>query len=116
MGEDFQYAEKVKQKPKFFTYAEYQKILIAFNEVEDKRWQLFPYLYRQTGLRKGEISALQWKDFYPKSEYPFVRISKALEWSQGETNPAGKSAKSTSGKREIALQPETVAKLKAYRI
>jgi len=116
MGEDFQYAEKVKQKTKFFTYAEYQKILTALNEVEDKRWQIFPYLYGQTGLRKGEIAALQWKDFNLKSEYPFVRISKALEWSQGETNPTVKSPKSTSGEREIALQPETVAKLKAYRI
>ena len=85
------------------------------NDVEDKRWEIFPYLYGQTGLRKGEIAALQWKDFDLTSEYLFVRVSKALEWSQGETRPTVKSPKSTSGEREVALHPESVAKLKAYR-
>ena len=47
--------------------------------VGDKRWRIFPYLYGQTGLRKSEIAALQWKDFDLNTVSPFVRVLKASE-------------------------------------
>ena len=85
LGLRIKYAKKlrIRQRIEIFTSIEYQEILADLNYVEDKRWEIFPYLYGLTGLLEGEIAALQGKDFDLTNEYPLVRASKALEWSQG---------------------------------
>ena len=66
-------------------------------------------------MRKSEISALQWGDIDMDAPVPILRISRTLEYSNGERRPTIKTPKSKAGSRHIPLTVEIVAALKTYR-
>lgn len=65
-----------------------------------------------TGMRKGEILGLRWKDVDFEQRVLYVR--QALEYSRGKA-PRFKEPKTRAGRRQVALTPEAVQLLKAHR-
>jgi len=90
-------------------------ILAEADKLSDRRWFIFPLLAIWTGMRKSEISALQWGDIDMDAPVPILRISRTLEYSNGERRPTIKTPKSKAGSRHIPLTVEIVAALKTYR-
>jgi len=78
-------------------------------------WFIFPLLAIWTGMRKSEISALQWGDMDLEAPVPILKISRTLEYSNGERRPTIKTPKSKAGSRDIPLTIEIIAALRAYR-
>ena len=76
---------------------------------EDKVWHDFFYTELTTGLRRGEICGLMWKDFDASTEtlkiLRSVNAPKRGELEIGET-------KTERGRRTIRLPPSTVQRLK----
>ena len=103
------------EKVMVFEDHELNLILAEADKLCDRRWFIFPLLAIWTGMRKSEISALQWGDIDMDAPVPILRISRTLEYSNGERRPTIKTPKSKAGSRHIPLTVEIVAALKTYR-
>jgi integrase len=103
------------EKVMVFEDHELDLILVEADKLCDRRWFIFPLLAIWTGMRKSEISALQWGDIDMDAPVPILRISRTLEYSNGERRPTIKTPKSKAGSRHIPLTVEIVAALKTYR-
>jgi integrase len=77
---------------------------------ETRLYPLF-YLALATGLRAGELLALQWPDLDLDAGTLTVRHT----WGPGENGHALGKPKTKAGTREIPLSPDTVAVLAAWR-
>ena len=76
---------------------------------------MFFVLGLRTGLRKGEIAALQWSDFTFGENISFLEVKRAVDWSKGDNKPFLKSPKTKKSKRQIVLTNDTAHELKLYR-
>ena len=103
------------EKVMVFEDHELNLILAEADKLCDRRWFIFPLLAIWTGMRKSEISALQWGDIDMDAPVPILRISRTLEYSNGERRPTIKTPKSKAGSRYIPLTEEIVTALKTYR-
>jgi integrase len=103
------------EKDMVFEDHELNLILAEADKLTDRRWFIFPLLAIWTGMRKSEISALQWGDIDLEAPVPILKISRTLEYSNGERRPTIKTPKSKAGSRDIPLTIEVIAALKAYR-
>lgn len=72
------------------------------------KW-LFPYIALMTGMRKGEILALQWKDIDFKEN--IINVSKSV-YHYGD-KPCIKSPKTDAGVRLVPLLPQLKEKLES---
>jgi len=83
-----------------------------YAKVHDQRWYMLVFLGLHTGLRKGELLALQWRHIDLKERTLTVR--QTMEYSAGDTAGKLKKPKSKSGVREIVLSETAVRELKRY--
>lgn len=72
---------------------------------------LFPYIALMTGMRKGEILALKWKDI--DFENNIINVSKSVYHEYGR--PKIKEPKTKAGIRTVPLLPKAKAVLNEYR-
>ena len=86
---------KTKKNDKYFTHQEYIFGLLAFS----------------TGMRRGEMTPLEWTDF--DLDAKTVKINKAVSYASGRTEIG--NPKTKSGIREIQLDDFLVSQIKAYR-
>lgn len=70
------------------------------NENIDKPFGLMAYMALYTGLRRGELCALQWKDI--DFEKRTIRVSKSVYWTNDHV-PHIKEPKTSAGIREVPL-------------
>lgn len=62
---------------------------------------LFPYMLLYTGLRRGELLALQWKDI--DFDGRTIRVTKSVTYAETGNQPQLKSPKTESGVRDVVL-------------
>ena len=74
---------------------------------------LFPYMLLYTGLRRGEILALQWKDIDFKKRT--VRVTKSVSFLETGNQPVVKSPKTKAGERKVVLMERLAEKLLPIR-
>lgn len=70
------------------------------NENIDKPFGLMAYMALYTGLRRGELCALQWKDI--DFEKKTIRVSKSVYWTNDHV-PHIKEPKTNAGIREVPI-------------
>lgn len=70
------------------------------NENIDKPFGLMMYMALYTGLRRGELCALTWKDI--DFEQKIIKVNKSIYWTDDHV-PHVKSPKTASGEREVPL-------------
>ena len=70
------------------------------NENVDKPFGLMMYMALYTGLRRGELCALTWKDIDFKQK--IIKVNKSIYWTDDHV-PHVKSPKTASGEREVPL-------------
>lgn len=87
---------------------EEEQLAIIRKHVEDP-FGLFPYMLLYTGLRRGEILALQWKDIDIGNRT--ISVTKAVTYARTGNQPEIKSTKTEAGKREIVLLDRLATKL-----
>lgn len=73
------------------------------NENTDKPFGLMAYMALYTGLRRGELCALQWKDI--DFEKQIIRVTKSIYWTNDHV-PHVKDPKTSSGIREVPMMDE----------
>lgn len=83
--------------------------LTIIREHIDDDFGLFAYMLLYTGLRRGEILALQWKDidFGQRT----INVTKSVTYAGTGNQPEIKSPKTESGNREIILLDRLAKKL-----
>ena len=108
--------ELVEKKDVAVFEPEEQKSLIQaareYAKQLDPRWFLKVLLGLHTGMRRGELYALQWKHIDLEAKQ--IRVEQSLEYSQGDTKGRLKAPKSTAGKRIISITTMLCAELKKY--
>ena len=107
--------DDVDYAPHSFSISDAQTVLETIYAMEDKRWTMFFVLGLRTGLRKGEIAALQWSDITFGDNVSFLEVKRAVDWSKGDNRPFLKSPKTQKSKRKIVLTRDTAQELKIYR-
>ena len=107
--------DDVDYAPHSFSISDAQTVLETIYTLEDRRWTMFFVLGLRTGLRKGEIAALQWSDFTFGENISFLEVKRAVDWSKGDNKPFLKSPKTKKSKRQIVLTNDTAHELKLYR-
>lgn len=75
----------------------------------DDAFGLFPYMLLYTGLRRGEILALQWRDIDFGNRT--ISITKSVTYAGTGNQPVLKSTKTEAGNREIILLDRLAKKL-----
>ena len=70
------------------------------NENVDKPFGLMMYMALYTGLRRGELCALTWKDI--DFDQKIIKVNKSIYWTDDHV-PHVKSPKTASGEREVPL-------------
>ena len=70
------------------------------NENVDKPFGLMMYMALYTGLRRGELCALTWKDI--DFDNKLIKVNKSIYWTDDHV-PHVKSPKTASGEREVPL-------------
>ena len=86
---------KAKKNDKFFTHQEYIFGLLAFS----------------TGMRRGEMTALEWTDF--DLDNKTLSITKSMTYTKGKEELS--TPKTHAGIREIQLDDFLVSEIKAYK-
>ena len=99
---------KLSGKPKGILNNDQLDTLMAAIE-KDELWHDFFYTELTTGLRRGELCGLKWKDF--DSEAGTLKICRTIHSKKGGTLEAG-DTKTYAGKRTILLPHSTVQLLR----
>ena len=106
---------KLKQKErKIYTLEEVQKMLDLFEEETEANYKytIFFTLAAFTGLRRGELLGLEWKDIYWDDS--LLKVVRTSEYTK-EKGIYTDTPKTESSKRFIKLPPEIIQKLKEYK-
>lgn len=90
--------------------------LAAFLLVTPPKWKLFFRTLAATGLRWGEITALQWHDLEIDGSNPRLNVRRAMARNQPKGGPPKfKAPKSKYGKRTIPLVANLARELREHR-
>lgn len=103
---------KVKKKTAGFYDEEQTATLFTAIEKEHIQYQAIVILAITTGLRRGELMGLEWRDINFKDNTLTVR--QASQYVPGKGTFA-KEPKNETSKRTISVQPSTMALLKQYK-
>jgi integrase len=88
-----------------------QELRVFLAHVEDDRLYGLWLLAASTGMRRGELLGLQWPDFDPGRARVAVRRSLVTVGHEVVVS----EPKTANGRRSVALDPATVAGIKAWR-
>lgn len=118
----FQDIYKTPAKPKapdltdkgFLEKEELLLLLDKFKEHGDIKWYAFFHLMAYTGMRRGEIMALTWKDI--DLTKGTVRVNKTLAIGTDNKVIVSPSAKTRRSNRVIEIDPITVSHLKEWKL
>ena len=95
-----------------------QKSLLAaareYSDGTDQRWFALIYLALNTGLRRGELFALQWKHL--ELEKGLLHVRQAMHWPPKINEGVLKKPKSRAGTRTINFLGNEVSELKRYQL
>jgi integrase len=67
-----------------------------------------------TGMRRGELLALQWSDVDLDAAKPFLRVERSLEETKAGLRL--KSPKTKRGRRSVTLPADAVAMLRSHKV
>lgn len=103
-----------RKERKIYTVEEIQKILQLFSKepIENYKYVVFFTLALYTGLRRGELLGLEWKDF--DWEKSIMTISRNSLWTK-EKGMYTDTPKTASSIRCLKLQPEIIELLTRYK-
>ena len=106
-------SKKTKER-KLYTLEEVQKMLELFEEESEANYKytIFFTLAAFTGLRRGELLGLEWKDIDWENE--LVKVVRTSEYTK-EKGIYTDTPKTESSKRFIKLPPELMQKLKDFK-
>lgn len=90
-----------------------KELLTVFQRLEKEplKWRTFVEMAATTGMRRGELLALDIRHIRLKDNKGFVDVRESLAWVKGK--PYFKEVKSKKSKRTIALTPEIIPNVKA---
>ena len=104
---------KVVQKAiKYLEIDEAQKIIDAVMKLDDIRIQTAVLVFLYTGIRKGELTGLQWSDIDMDNQS--ITINRALQ-SIPKQGLVMSEPKTDSGERMVSLSPGLIDQLRRYR-
>lgn len=86
----------------------------AYAKEQDPRWFLMVFLLLNTGMRKGELFALQWRHI--DLEQKIIHVKQSMEYSQGDTKGKLKSPKTAKGTRKIFITENVCSEIRAYKL
>ena len=93
-----------------------QKALEAAKEYSDQlndpRWYMMVLALLETGMRKGELCALQWKHI--DLDKMSISVSQSIDWSYGERKGRIKETKTEAGLRSLYIDEHFAAQIKSY--
>ena len=103
-----------KKERNIYTVEEVQKIMHLFDAEEDHNFKyvVFFTMALYTGLRRGELLGLEWKDF--DWERKIMTISRNSLWTQ-ERGMYADTPKTASSVRSLKMQPELIELLTRYK-
>lgn len=82
-----------------------EELHTLFNYYKGKHFEYVIHLHFKTGLRRGELQALQWDDIELNDEYQIV-VNVQYSWGLTETGYARKDPKTKSSKRTVVIYDE----------
>ena len=85
-----------------------------YSDNHDPRWFILVYLALHTGMRRGELFALQWQHI--NLERGFITVEQSMEYSKGEAHGQLKGPKSKAGNRTIYITAKCCDQLKRYQL
>jgi len=106
-----------KKKVEPFQPNEQALLLKAARDYADKhdpRWFILVYLALHTGMRRGELFALQWRHI--NLEKGFITVEQSMEYSNGEAHGKLKGPKSQAGNRTIYITTKCREEIKRYQL
>lgn len=106
-----------KQKVEPFQPNEQTVLLAAAKQYAseyDPRWFILVYLALHTGMRRGELYALQWRHINLNSRY--ISVEQSMAYYSGETEGQLKGPKSQAGNRTIYITPKCCDEIKKYQL
>ncbi len=88
---------------------EEEELEIIRQNADLHKFGLFPYMLLYTGLRRGELLALQWKDVDFGNRT--ISVTKSVGFLETGNQPVIKSTKTKAGEREVVLLERLAEKL-----
>ena len=103
-----------KKERKIYTIEEIRQILVLFNDepAENLKYVVFFTMALYTGLRRGELLGLEWKDFDWNKN--IMTVNRNSLWTK-ERGMYTDTPKTASSVRSLKLQPEVIELLKRYK-
>ena len=104
-----------KKERNIYTVEEVQKIMELFDAEEDHNFKyvVFFTMALYTGLRRGELLGLEWKDF--DWERGIFTVNRNSLWTK-ERGMYTDTPKTASSIRSLKMQPELIDLLKKYKV
>ena len=104
-----------KRERNIYTVEEIRQILTLFNAepVENLKYVVFFTMALYTGLRRGELLGLEWKDF--NWERGIFTVNRNSLWTR-ERGMYTDTPKTASSIRSLKMQPELIDLLKKYKV
>ncbi len=100
--------QRQREEPRTWSASELRAFL---SHVEEDRLYTAYLLSATTGLRRGELLGLRWRDLdLPASRLSVIQTLVTVNYAVTISSP-----KTARGRRSVALDPATVAALRAYR-
>ncbi len=102
---------KDTQETKFFEMKDVARLFDVIDQEQDIQWRAFFYLSLYSGMRPGELIALNWSDIKDN----VVRVRASAYTVKGEGTKRSDSPKTAKSVRSIALPPAVMTLLEAHR-
>ena len=87
------------------------QLLRVLDALEDPQWRLFFYMAIYTGMRPGELIALDWTDIKGN----VLRVASSAVYMKGQGTKRADSPKTAKSVRSIDLPPTIMTQLNAHR-
>jgi integrase len=102
-----------KKKIHFLEIDEVQKLIEAVIQLDDIRIRTAVLIFLYTGIRKGELAALEWRDI--DFECQTMTVERNMQYIRGH-GLVTTSTKTESGERFISVSVSLIDQLRKYRI
>lgn len=96
---------------RFYELEEAGRLLRALDKLDDPQWRLFYYMALYTGLRPGELIALDWTDIRGN----VLHVASSAVYVKGQGTKRSDRPKTDKSVRSIDLPPTIMTQLNAHR-